>query len=86
MKNVEINARIEELKKTRADRLQLDVYSVLKQLMDISDRSMQVEPVMEFDYDLKRLVRTGEYQFDSSGVNKPTELIRETSCYVQRKN
>lgn len=73
--NVDILARIEELKKTRADRLQLDAYWVLKRLMEISDRSMQAEPVMEFDYTEKKLVETGEYQFDSSGANKATELI-----------
>lgn len=73
--NVNIRARIEELKKTRADRLNLDAYWVLKRLMDISDRAMQQEPVMEFDYVEQRLVPTGEYQFDSSGANKATELI-----------
>lgn len=73
--NVDIRTRIEELKKTRADRLNLDAYWVLKRLMDISDRAMQQEPVMEFDYVEQRLVPTGEYQFDSSGANKATELI-----------
>lgn len=73
--NVNILARIEELKKTRADRLNLDAYWVLKRLMDISDRSMQAEPVMEWDYSEQQLVPTGEYQFDSSGANKATELI-----------
>lgn len=73
--NVDILARIEELKKTRADRLNLDAYWVLKRLMDISDRAMQQEPVMEFNYETKTLEPTGEYQFDSSGANKATELI-----------
>ena len=73
--NDNIRARIEELKKTRADRLNLDAYWVLKRLMDISDRAMQAEPVMEFDYVEQRLVPSGEYQFDSSGANKSTELI-----------
>lgn len=43
--------------------------------MDISERAMQQEPVMEFDYVEQRLVPTGEYQFDSSGANKATKLI-----------
>ncbi|MDL4842824.1 terminase small subunit [Aquibacillus rhizosphaerae] len=75
LKNVEVHARIEEGKKTRADRLNLDAYWVLKRLMDISDRSMQAEQVMEFDYEAKELVPTGEYQFDSNGANRATELI-----------
>ena len=73
--NVDIHTRIEELKKTRADRLNLDAYWVLKRLMDISDRSMQQEPVMIFDYAEQQLVPSGEYQFDSTGANKSTELI-----------
>ncbi|QNK90756.1 terminase small subunit [Sporosarcina sp. resist] len=73
--NVNIVARIEELKKTRADRLNLDAYWVLKRLMDISDRSMQAEPVMEWNHEGQGLVPSGEYQFDSSGANKATELI-----------
>lgn len=73
--NVNIRARIEELKKTRAERLNLDAYWVLKRLMDISDRSMQAEPVMEWDHMEQQLVPSGEYQFDSSGANKATELI-----------
>ncbi|WP_235420893.1 terminase small subunit [Jeotgalibacillus soli] len=75
LKKVEISARIEELKKTRADRLNLDAYWVLKRLMDISDRSMQAEPVLEWDPVEKMMVETGEYQFDSNGANRSTELI-----------
>lgn len=73
--NVDIRARIEQLKKTRADRLNLDAYWVLKRLMDISDRAMQAEPVMEWDHSEQQLVPSGEYQFDSSGANRATELI-----------
>ena len=75
LKKPEIHARVEELKKTRADRLNLDAYWVLKRLMDISDRAMQAEPVVEWDQAQKTMVETGEYQFDSSGANRATELI-----------
>lgn len=70
-----ILARVKELKEKRADELELDAYWVLKRLKDISDRAMQAEPVMEFDYTENKLVETGEYQFDSTGANKATELI-----------
>lgn len=73
--NVDIRARIDELMKTRADRLQLDAYWVLKRLMEVSDRCMQAEPVMEFDHALGEMVETGEYKFDSNGANRATELI-----------
>lgn len=70
-----ILARVKELKDKRADELNLDAYWVLKRLKDISDRSMQAEPVMQFDASLGEMVETGEYEFDSTGANKSTELI-----------
>lgn len=73
--NANILARVKELKEKRADELELDAYWVLKRLKDISDRAMQAEPVMGFDYTENKLVETGEYQFDSTGANKATELI-----------
>lgn len=75
LKNVNVLAHVKELKSKRAEKLELDAYWVLKRLMDISDRSMQAEPVMEFDPAEGMLVETGEYQFDSNGANKATELI-----------
>lgn len=73
--NVNVLARVKELKAKRAEELELDAYWVLKRLKDISDRAMQAEPVMTFDPALGELVETGEYQFDSTGANKATELI-----------
>jgi phage terminase small subunit len=70
-----ILARIEELKGERAEKLNIDAEWVLKRLVDISDRCMQVKAVKEFDFKTKKLVETGEYQFDSMGANKSTELI-----------
>lgn len=75
LKKVEVLARVKELKSKRAEKLELDAYWVLKRLKDISDRSMQAEPVMEFDRESGEMVETGEYAFDSNGANKATELI-----------
>ncbi|GAQ18022.1 terminase [Oceanobacillus picturae] len=72
---VAITARVNELKEKRAEKLELDAYWVLKRLKDISDRSMQAEPVMEYDHESGEMIETGEYQFDSNGANKSTELI-----------
>lgn len=73
--NVDILARVKELKDKRADELELDAYWVLKRLKVISDRSMQAEPVLEFDPASGEMVESGEYQFDSQGANRSTELI-----------
>ncbi|AMQ06603.1 hypothetical protein AZE41_12070 [Sporosarcina psychrophila] len=75
MKNVEVLVRVKELKTKRADELELDAYWVLKRLKDISDRSMQAEPVMMFDPASGGMAESGEYEFDSTGANKATELI-----------
>lgn len=71
--NVKVSSRIKELKDKRADKLELDAYWVLKRLKDVSDRSMQAEPVMEFRGG--EMIETGEYEFDSAGANRATELI-----------
>lgn len=73
--NPKVSARIKELKDNRADELELDAYWVLKRLKDISDRAMQAEPVMQFDAVAGEMVETGEYEFDSNGANRATELI-----------
>lgn len=75
LKNVEILSLIEELREERAKQLNLDAYWVLKRLKEISDKSMQAEPVYQWDYDAQSMVPTGEYKFDSSGANRATELI-----------
>lgn len=46
---------------------------VVNRLKEISDRCMQVEPVMK--YIDGEYVESGEYKFDSSGANKSTELL-----------
>lgn len=73
--NVNVSTRIEELKSQRAEKLELDAEWVLKRLKEISDKCMQAEPVMAWDYSERKLVETGEYSFDSNGANKATELI-----------
>lgn len=75
LKNVEVYARVEELQKARIEKLQVNQDWVVLRLIQISDRCMQQEEVMKFDYELKELVGTGEYQFDSNGANKSTELL-----------
>lgn len=70
-----IHARIQELQQQRSEKLELDADWVLNRLKEISDKCMQAEPVTEFNYDTKRLEETGEYEFDSSGANRATELI-----------
>lgn len=70
-----VASRIRELKDARADELELDAYWVLRRLKDVSDRSMQAQPVMVFDPVTRLMIESGEYEFDSQGANRSTELI-----------
>lgn len=75
LKNVEILARIKELREQQANETYMSSLWVLEKLGQIVEKSMQAEPVMEFDYGAQELVATGEYQYDSIGANKALELI-----------
>lgn len=70
-----VASRVAELKRERAEKLELDAAWVLRRLKDISDRAMQCEPVLKWDHTQKAMVETGDYQFDSQGANRATELI-----------
>jgi phage terminase small subunit len=70
-----IRARIEELQQKRAEKVNLDAEWVLRNLQTVVQRSLQEEPVMKFDYEQKKIVETGEYTYDSQGVNRALELI-----------
>jgi len=75
LSNTEVNARVKELMAERVSRANLNQDWVLARLQQISDRSMQATPVMEWDPALKEMRPTGEYEYDSNGANKATELI-----------
>ncbi|WP_114381789.1 terminase small subunit [Paenibacillus prosopidis] len=75
LKDVEVHAYIEEKQQVRAEKLSVDADWVLKRLMEISDRCMTAEPVIEFNPDTRQMEESGEYKFDSTGANRATELI-----------
>ena len=75
LKDVEVHAYIEERQKERAEKLELDADWVLEKLKTVVDMSMQAKPVEKWDYNEKKLVETGEYQYDSTGANRALELI-----------
>lgn len=80
-----IQQRIAELLKTRTKKLEIDAEWVLKRFKEISDRCMTAEPVMIKDED-GNMVESGEYQFDSSGANKATEMIGKHIGFFEKDN
>ena len=75
LKKPEIKEALDKAKQERQDLLDLDAYWVLRRFKDISDRCMQATPVMFFNRITKEWENTGEYEFDSAGANKATEMI-----------
>src|SRR6476646_1901183 len=69
----DIQAYLDVRRKEIQARLELNQDWVLKRLREISDRSMQAEPVLMFNGE--EWVESGEYKYDSNGANKATELI-----------
>jgi phage terminase small subunit len=72
----DIRARIDELLLKRSEKLELSAEWVLSKLKDVAERCLtEVEPILAFDYEEKRMMETGEYKFDSQGANRALELI-----------
>lgn len=81
-----IAARVRQLQKEQADRLQLSADLVLTKLYETLSRCMQAQPVTEWDYDEHKMVETGEYTFDSKGATKALELIgKHLGMFAERK-
>lgn len=77
---------IQKLQDERSERLKTSSDWVLRRFRDISDRCMQVEPVMIFDAENGVYVESGEYKFDSSGANKATEMIGKHIGFFEKDN
>lgn len=80
-----ILARIRDLQKEQTERLAITSDWVIQQLVDVVKKSKEPEPVMEWDYEEKALVKTGEYTFDSKGATKALELLgKHLGMYVDK--
>jgi len=81
-----IYTRICELQKDKLEKLHINQEWVLQRLVDISDRCMQQEPVLEWDFEEKCFKPTGEWKFDALGANKATELIGKHIGIFEKDN
>lgn len=63
---------------------EVDAAWVRKRFKTISDRCMQVEPVMM--HDGEKWIESGEYKFDSSGANKATEALGKIIGVFEKDN
>jgi len=71
--NTNIEQKISELMKERAELTSVNAQWVLNSLKSVADRCMTAEPVMvRGEHGMEE---SGEYKFDSSGANRSLELI-----------
>lgn len=54
---------------------------VIERFKEVSDRCIQAEPVLD-----KHGMETGEYRFDSAGVNKATEMLGKIIGIFEKDN
>lgn len=85
LKKANMQASIARTLKDIADTAEVTSEWALKRRMEIVERSMQAEPIMEFDYDKKEMVPTGEYKFDSAGANQALSAIEKIHLGMSEK-
>lgn len=65
-----IKAEIEKRMKERGEQVDINAKWVLERLVELTNRCMQAEPVLDREGN-----ETGEYRFDSTGANKALDSI-----------
>lgn len=80
LRNVEVRARVVELMKARSEATLVDSFHVVQALLEVSQRCMQAQPVLEYDPEggmVQKRDSEGNaiYEFDSNGANKALELL-----------
>jgi phage terminase small subunit len=85
LKKPYIQAFISEERKKLTNKLELSQEWVLTRFKEISDRCMTAEPVMVRDTN-GNLIESGEWEFDSNGANKSTEMIGKHLGFFESDN
>jgi len=80
----EIETYIENGRRLASEQAIVDAAWVQKRFKEVSDKCMQVEPVME--YVDGELVESGEYKFDSSGVIGATRELGKIIGAYEKDN
>lgn len=76
-----IQAKISELQNKVAEKLGINAEWITQRFKEISDRCVQAEPVLD-----SRGNPTGEFQFDSAGANKATEMLGKMIGVFEKDN
>lgn len=87
LKNEKVVARICELQKKYIKEEPLDDKNIiLREIWKIYEKAMQEKPVMIWDKETKKYIKTGEYQFDDKTAMKCLELIMKLGGILSEKD
>ena len=85
LRDADVLSRVRELQKEQTERLCLSADWVVQRLMQVVDRCLQLEPVLEWDYEEKCKKPTGQYVFDSKGANQALETLGKHLGMLDKK-
>lgn len=77
----DIQEYLERLRAEAAEKSGISREWIIERFKEVSDRCIQAEPVMD-----KNGMETGEYKFDSAGVNKATEMLGKIIGIFEKDN
>ena len=80
-----IQARIKELEKPLADRLGATHEYVIKKLLQVIDMATVPEDLEKFDPEIKAIVGTGQFVFDSRGANGALQLLMKHKSMITER-
>lgn len=83
--NVNILSRVHAIQIEELKKASITPEFVMLQYLNVFNRCMQNEPVMEWDYSEHKLVEKGEYTFDSRGANNALHEMGEYLAMFTKK-
>lgn len=87
LKNPNVSKYLEKKRKEIEERTTVSIEYIVEKAKQVLEQSLQEIPVMEWDYEEKKKVPTGEYMFDSKGANGALKILGDTiGAFKQTKN
>ncbi len=83
--NVTVSRALKAYREKLADECHITAGDIIRKLQEVAERCMQAEPVLEFDPEEKRMMPSGEWQFDSKGANTAWSTIAKILGYLDSK-
>ena len=84
--NVRVHARIEQLKEERARKTAITAEWIISELQRVFSRCIVPVEIEKWDKELKQMVGTGEFRFDSTGANRSLELLGKHIGMFEKKD